>query len=168
VKNKSKDEGSKVTIVREVTDRSLIVQDQRRAVRVPQFITARLRMPLQDTKFKNNVHDVRVRSSQGSQCGGSEDDGIGQRYPRSSAQHGGRLGGFGREAEGVISFIEVDRAAKSRIQGNFKRFHVALALVDDLGKFCNLAVDLRVIAFQAFHRAVMWDMKEGLANSITV
>lgn len=66
----------------------------------------------------------------------------------------------------AVSFIEVDRVAKSCIQGNLERLHVTLALINDLSQFCDLPVDLRLIAFQAFHGAVMWKVKEGLANLV--
>ena len=64
------------------------------------------------------------------------------------------------------SFIEVDCIAKSCIQGNFERLHVALTLINDFGYFCDFPVDLRLITFQAFHGTVMWKVKEGLANLV--
>lgn len=66
------------------------------------------------------------------------------------------------------SFIEVDRVAKPRIQGNFECFHVAFALVNNPRQFCDLPVDLSLITFQAFHRAVIWKVNEGLANLVAV
>jgi hypothetical protein len=66
----------------------------------------------------------------------------------------------------IHSFIEVDRVAESCIQGDFERLHVALTLINDFSYFCDLPVDLRLITFQAFHRAVMWKVKEGLADLV--
>jgi len=66
----------------------------------------------------------------------------------------------------VHSFIEIDRAAESCIQGNFERLHVALTLINNFSYFCDLPVDLRLIAFQAFHCAVMRKVKEGLADLV--
>jgi hypothetical protein len=64
------------------------------------------------------------------------------------------------------SFIEIYRAAKSRVQSNFERFHVTFTFVNDPSQFFDLPVDLRLITFQAFHRAVMWKVKEGLADLV--
>ena len=64
------------------------------------------------------------------------------------------------------SFIEVDRVAEPRIQGNFECLHVAFALVNSPRQFCDLPVDLSLITFQAFHGAVIWEVNEGLANLV--
>ena len=66
------------------------------------------------------------------------------------------------------SFIEVDCIAKSCIQGNFERLHVALTLINDFSYFCDFPVDLRLITVQAFHGTVMWKVKEGLANLVAI
>lgn len=66
------------------------------------------------------------------------------------------------------SFIEIDRVAKPRIQGNFECFHVAFASVNNPRQFCDLPVDLSLITFQAFHRTVIWKVNEGLANPVAV
>ena len=66
------------------------------------------------------------------------------------------------------SFIEVYCAAKSCIQSNFEDFHVTFALFNNPGQFCDFPVNLRLIAFQVFHCAVMWKVKEGLANLVAI
>ena len=66
------------------------------------------------------------------------------------------------------SFIKINSATKPRIQGNLECFHVAFAMINDFGKFGDLFVDLRLITFQPFQRAVMWQVKEGLSDLVAI
>jgi hypothetical protein len=66
------------------------------------------------------------------------------------------------------SFIKIDRATKPRIQGNLECFHVTFALTNDFGKLGDLIVDLHLITFQSFQRAVMWQVKEGLSDLVAI
>jgi hypothetical protein len=42
------------------------------------------------------------------------------------------------------------------------------ALINEFGKLGDLIVDLRLITFQPFQCAVMWQVKEGLSDLVAI